>query len=135
MFLKEREIALTYKKYQELLAREGKIDFGDQIVLTLKLFREHPLILKRYQRRFRYILIDEFQDTNYSQFQLVKLLAKEHRNITVVGDDDQCLPPGTLVKVRGGEKKIEEIRPGEEVVTALTPECLRFLKRKRKLAF
>ena len=141
MFLKEREIALTYKKYQELLAREGKIDFGDQIVLTLKLFREHPLILKRYQRRFRYILIDEFQDTNYSQFQLVKLLAKEHRNITVVGDDDQCLPPGTLVKVRGGEKKIEEIRPGEEVVTAVGKgyttysRVLKVFKKKKKTRF
>ncbi len=90
-FLKEREIALCYKKYQELLAKEGKIDFGDQITLTLKLFREHPSILKKYQRRFKYILIDEFQDTNYSQFQLVKLLVREHRNITVVGDDDQSI--------------------------------------------
>jgi len=90
-FLKEREIALTYKKYQELLAKEGKIDFGDLITLTLKLFREHPSILKEYQRRFRYILIDEFQDTNYSQFQLVKLLGRKKPNITVVGDDDQSI--------------------------------------------
>lgn len=88
---KEKEVALCYKKYQELLAREGKIDFGDQITLTLKLFREHPSVLERYQRRFKYILIDEFQDTNYSQFQLVKLLARVHRNITVVGDDDQSI--------------------------------------------
>jgi len=91
ILLKEKEIALCYKEYQELLAREGKIDFGDQITLTLKLFREHPSVLREYQRRFRYILIDEFQDTNYSQFQLVKLLVKEHRNITVVGDDDQSV--------------------------------------------
>jgi len=91
IFTRQREIALTYKTYQELLAKEGKIDFGDQITLTLKLFREHPSVLKEYQRRFRYILVDEFQDTNYSQFQLVKLLAGEHRNVTVVGDDDQSI--------------------------------------------
>ncbi|MBE0479287.1 UvrD-helicase domain-containing protein, partial [Candidatus Aerophobetes bacterium] len=139
--LKEKEIALSYEKYQELLATSGKIDFGDQINLTLKLFREHPSILKEYQRRFRYILIDEFQDTNYSQFQLVKLLAKEHRNITVVGDDDQCLPPGTLVTMKKGEKKIEEIKPGEEVITAVGKGYTTYsrvrevFKRKKKTRF
>ena len=87
----QMELALTYQKYQELLAQNGKLDFGDLITLTLKLFREHPLILRRYQERFRYILIDEFQDTNYAQLQLVKLLASGHRNLTVVGDDDQSI--------------------------------------------
>lgn len=85
------EVALTYQRYQKLLATEGKADFGDQVALVLKLFREHPLILKRLQERFKYILIDEFQDTNYAQFQLVKLLAGTHNNITVVGDDDQSI--------------------------------------------
>jgi DNA helicase II / ATP-dependent DNA helicase PcrA len=85
------EVARTYQKYQELLARSGFIDFGDQVALTLKLFREHPAVLSRYQRRFRYILVDEFQDTNFAQYQLVKLLGREHRNITVVGDDDQSI--------------------------------------------
>lgn len=136
-FLKEKEVALCYKKYQEFLTREGKIDFGDQITLTLKLFRQHPSVLKEYQRRFRYILIDEFQDTNYSQFQLVKLLGREHRNISVVGDDDQCLPPGTLVKIKGGEKRIEKIESGEEVVTAIgkgykTYSTVRKVFKKRK---
>jgi superfamily I DNA/RNA helicase len=69
----------------------GQIDFGDQIVLSLKLFRSRPHILKRYQGRFKYILVDEFQDTNYAQFELVKLLAARHRNIAVVGDDDQAI--------------------------------------------
>ncbi len=116
---RELEVAHTYQRYQELLAQENKVDFGDLITLILKLFRNHPAILKRYQRRFRYILVDEFQDTNYSQFQLVKLLATEHQNITVVGDDDQCLPPGTLVKTKGGEKKIKNISVDEEVITAV----------------
>ncbi|MFQ6066375.1 MAG: ATP-dependent helicase, partial [bacterium] len=87
----QMEIARTYKKYQDLLAQEGKIDFGDQITLPLKLFRTHPAVLRQYQDRFRYILVDEFQDTNYTQFQLVKLLASRDQNITVVADDDQSI--------------------------------------------
>ncbi len=87
----QMEIARTYKKYQDLLAQHGKIDFGDQITLPLKLFRTHPAVLHQYQDRFRYILVDEFQDTNYTQFQLVKLLASRDQNITVVADDDQSI--------------------------------------------
>ncbi|MCM8791882.1 MAG: UvrD-helicase domain-containing protein [Candidatus Omnitrophica bacterium] len=89
--LQQKEIAFAYAKYLELLEREGKVDFGNQFYLVLKLFRQHPLILKRYQDRFKYILIDEFQDTNFAQYQLVKLLAWQSRNITVVADDDQCI--------------------------------------------
>jgi len=85
------EVACAYKKYQDLLAKEGLVDFGNQFYLTLKLFREHPLILKRYQEQFKYILVDEFQDTNFAQYQLVKLLGGKNANITVTGDDDQCI--------------------------------------------
>ena len=88
---KEMEIALCYQKYQELKAQRGMIDFGDQFYLTLQLFRKHPSILKEYQKRFKYILVDEFQDTNYAQFELIKLLAAEHKNITVSADDDQSI--------------------------------------------
>jgi DNA helicase-2/ATP-dependent DNA helicase PcrA len=88
---REAELAHTYKTYQELLTREGKADFGDQITLTLKLFREHPAVLKKYQERFRYILVDEFQDTNYAQFELIKLLVKGGAALTVVADDDQSI--------------------------------------------
>jgi len=87
----EVEIAWTYQRYQELMAREGKLDFGDLMTKTLTLLREHPLVLQRMQERFRYILVDEFQDTNYAQLQIVKLLAATHRNVTVVGDDDQSI--------------------------------------------
>ncbi len=88
---RETEIAWTYRRYQELMAREGKLDFGDLMAWALRLLREHPAVVRQIQERFRYILVDEFQDTNYAQFQIVKLLAATHRNITVVGDDDQSI--------------------------------------------
>lgn len=88
---REVEIAWIYRRYQELMAREGKLDFGDLMTKTLTLLREHPLVLQRMRERFRYILVDEFQDTNYAQLQIVKLLAATHRNVTVVGDDDQSI--------------------------------------------
>ncbi|KPJ52854.1 hypothetical protein AMJ39_06730 [candidate division TA06 bacterium DG_24] len=87
----QMEIAQSYAVYQALKAEHGFIDFGDQVMLTLKLFRERPAVLARYQERFRYILVDEFQDTNIAQFELVKLLAGQHRNLAVVGDDDQSI--------------------------------------------
>ena len=85
------ELARTYAQYQTLMARLGQIDFGDQIVEVLRLFRTRPHVLKRCQDRYRFILVDEFQDTNYAQFEVVKLLAAKHRNVTVVGDDDQAI--------------------------------------------
>src|SRR5438445_1226040 len=85
------ELAGTYATYRELMAREGNLDFGDQIVLALRLLRERPHVLTYYQRRYRYILVDEFQDTNYAQFELVKLLAARHRNVACVLDDDQAV--------------------------------------------
>src|SRR5216683_127076 len=85
------ELARAYAQYQTLMARLGQIDFGDQIVEVLRLFRTRPHVLRRYQGRYRYILVDEFQDTNYAQFELVKLLAARHRNVAVVGDDDQAI--------------------------------------------
>jgi ATP-dependent DNA helicase UvrD/PcrA len=87
----QRELAATYAAYQALMAAAGNIDFGDQIVLALRLLRARPHVLNFYQRRFRYVLVDEFQDTNHAQFELVKLLAARHRNIAVVADDDQSI--------------------------------------------
>ena len=86
----QKELAATYAAYQTLLAEAGFVDFGDQITLTLRLFREHPTVLERYRKRYRYILVDEFQDTNFAQSELLKLLAS-HRNLTVCGDDDQSI--------------------------------------------
>ncbi|MGH7392692.1 MAG: ATP-dependent helicase, partial [Candidatus Rokuibacteriota bacterium] len=75
----------------ELMARAGAVDFGDQIVHVLRLLRSRSYVLGAYQRRFRYILVDEFQDTNHAQFELVKLLAARHGNVAVVADDDQSI--------------------------------------------
>lgn len=85
------ELARTYHEYQRLLREHDAMDFGDQVMLALQLFREHPSILAQYRRRFRYILVDEFQDTNYAQFELIKLLAPDHANVTIVADDDQSI--------------------------------------------
>lgn len=87
----QQELACCYREYQQLLGEHGLVDFGDQVLLCLRLFREHPLILQKYRQRFRFILVDEFQDTNHTQWELVRLLAGTDRNITVVGDDDQSI--------------------------------------------
>ena len=85
------ELARAYAAYQRLLAANGAIDFGDQVSLALRLLRESPSAREGIQARFRYVLVDEFQDTNRAQAELVALLAQPHRNVTVVGDDDQSI--------------------------------------------
>lgn len=81
----------VYKKYQEELNAENLLDFDDLILKTLEVFEKFPKVLEKYQNKFQYILVDEFQDTNTSQYKLVKLLAYRHKNIFVVGDQDQSI--------------------------------------------
>ena len=88
---KYHELANAYRTYEELKVKEGVCDYGDLIGQTLKIFRTRPTILAKYQNQFKYILIDEFQDTNFAQNQLAILLAGKKKNITVVGDDDQAI--------------------------------------------
>ena len=85
------ELAGAYARYTELLAAGGSIDFGDQVALALRLLRESAAVRRTVQARYRYVLVDEFQDTNPVQSALVGVLAERHRNITVVGDDDQSI--------------------------------------------
>jgi DNA helicase II / ATP-dependent DNA helicase PcrA len=86
-----REVAEAYHIYQKLLLDNNAMDFGDLINYTLKLFNRRPEILEKYRRQFRYIMVDEFQDTNWVQYELVQKLAYPENNITVVGDDDQSI--------------------------------------------
>lgn len=106
-FQKYKELSETYKMYADLKMQESKVDFGDLIILTLKLFRERPNVLEKYRKKFKYILVDEFQDTNYTQNVLVNILTlgldeskkseekskgkKKRPLLTVVGDDDQAI--------------------------------------------
>ncbi|MBI2621921.1 MAG: ATP-dependent helicase [Candidatus Levybacteria bacterium] len=86
-----KELANAYQKYEELKVKNSLMDFSDLISNTLKLFRTRKNILKKYQSQFKFILVDEFQDTNYAQNELAILLAGEDKNITVVADDDQSI--------------------------------------------
>ncbi len=88
---KVEELANAYHVYQNLLLEKNVLDFGDLINYCLKLFRERPNILEKYRARYKYILVDEFQDTNWAQYELVKMLAAPKNNLTVVGDDDQSI--------------------------------------------
>ncbi|KKR07562.1 MAG: hypothetical protein UT32_C0009G0023 [Parcubacteria group bacterium GW2011_GWC2_39_14] len=85
------EIAKAYHTYQQILIENDCLDFGDLHNYAIKLFKDRPLILDKYRRQFKYILVDEFQDTNFVQYELIKLLAAPKNNLTVVGDDDQSI--------------------------------------------
>jgi DNA helicase II / ATP-dependent DNA helicase PcrA len=135
------ELARTYLAYDELKTSKGVMDFGDLITKTLKLFRERPNILATYQKQFKYILIDEFQDTNFAQNQLSIMLSGKDANITVCGDDDQCLPGDTLISTPQGESQIKKIKKGDKVLTAIgkgylsTSIVRKVLKSKKKKRF
>lgn len=81
----------TYKEYQNRLKTLKALDFGDLLLFCIKLFKEHPNILEYYQNQFRYLLVDEYQDTNTAQYLWLKMLASSHKNICCVGDDDQAI--------------------------------------------
>lgn len=88
---REKKTGEIYKEYQKQLKKNNALDFDDLIVKTVELFQNNPQILDYYQERFRYIMVDEYQDTNMAQFKLVSLLASKYRNLCVVGDDDQSI--------------------------------------------
>jgi DNA helicase-2/ATP-dependent DNA helicase PcrA len=88
---RHRELARFYATYEKIKTEKNRMDFGDLILVPFRLFKEKKSVLKKYRERFKYILIDEFQDTNYAQFEFIKLLAGDNGNINVVGDDDQMI--------------------------------------------
>lgn len=105
---REKNVAQIYKEYQKQLKSNNALDFDDLIMLTVDLFRNCPDILDYYQERFKYIMVDEYQDTNTAQFELVSLLARKYQNLCVVGDDDQ-----SIYKFRGAN--IENILNFERI--------------------
>jgi DNA helicase II / ATP-dependent DNA helicase PcrA len=115
---RENKIADLYVLYQKRLKNNNAVDFDDIIFKTVELFKAAPEVLEFYQRKFKYIMIDEYQDTNRAQYEFVKLLASAHKNICVVGDDDQCVPEGTMIKVPQGEVAVEAVKEGLNVVSA-----------------
>ena len=88
---KTKAIYLVYREYQKRLRQNNAMDFDDILLNTVKLFERNEEILLRYQERFQYIMVDEYQDTNHIQYRLIRQLADRHRNLCVVGDDDQCI--------------------------------------------
>ena len=87
----ERKIADVYAEYQDRLRKAGAMDFDDLLFNTVRLFRNHLDVLQNYQRRFKYVMVDEYQDTNKVQNAMVTMLAEQHRQVCVVGDGDQSI--------------------------------------------
>jgi len=87
----DKQLAEVYKIYQESLKKNDAVDFDDLLLYPLAIFKKHPEILEKYQDKWKYILVDEYQDTNKPQFEFIRLLSQEHQNISVVGDDDQSI--------------------------------------------
>ena len=112
----ERKLADIYREYQIRLERAGAMDFDDLLGNAVRLLRDYPDVLAHYRQRFRHVLVDEYQDTNHVQNELVMLLAGEHRNVCIVGDADQCLPPETMVATPTGQVPIERIVEGQIVL-------------------
>ncbi|MBD7913127.1 UvrD-helicase domain-containing protein [Clostridium cibarium] len=116
---RENKIADVYLMYQKRLKENNAMDFDDLIFKTVELLKKNPDVLEFYQRKFQYIMVDEYQDTNGAQYELVKLLANKNKNICVVGDDDQCLVEGTIINRENGAVKIEDINNGDKVQSLL----------------
>ena len=106
-------IARVYEAYQKQLRQNNALDFDDLIVKTVELFQSCPDVLDYYQERFRYIMVDEYQDTNHIQFLLVKMLARKYRNLCVVGDDDQSIYKfrgANITNILNFEKEYEDAK-------------------------
>jgi DNA helicase-2/ATP-dependent DNA helicase PcrA len=113
-----RRMVAFYADYDAQCNREGVVDFAELLLRTFELLTRHLNLLQHYQARFRYILVDEFQDTNKLQYKWIKLLAGSNGCVFAVGDDDQCLPAGTQITMADGSRKpIESIRAGDVVLS------------------
>ena len=114
----DQTVAETYELYQRRLHASNAVDFDDMLMLTVQVLERFPEALERWRKAFRYILVDEYQDTNHAQYRLLQLLGGEHGNVCAVGDQDQCLIAGTQVTMADGSTRpIERVRVGDEVLS------------------
>jgi len=138
----EQRCAAFYETYQKQLRELNALDFDDLLRLTIQLFAEHPAVLEKYQERFQYVHVDEYQDTNYSQYLLTKMLAARHQNICVVGDDDQSIYSWRGADIRNildferDYRQTTVIALGENYrcsgnILAAAQELIRFNRRRR----
>lgn len=114
----QQAAAQIYPLYEKSLRDAAALDFDDLILRTVSMLQNQPEICAKWQRQFRYIMIDEYQDTNTAQYKLVKLLTNELHNIAVVGDDWQCFPAGTTIDTVDGSHPIEDVTTGTLVRAA-----------------
>ena len=138
--LDAEQTAELYATYQKLLAEANALDFGDLLLLTVELFERHPEVLRHYQERWQYVLVDEYQDTNRVQYQLVNQLVAPHRNLCVVGDPDQSVygwrgadirnildferdyPDAKVVKLERNYRSTQRILAGADAVVENNPD-------------
>jgi DNA helicase-2/ATP-dependent DNA helicase PcrA len=114
----EEIVAEAFPLYEERMLEANAMDFDDLLVRTVNAMELFEDVRERWRRTFRQVLVDEYQDTNHAQYRLLQLLASEHGNLMVVGDEDQCLVEGTMVTMGDGSRKpIEEIQEGDEVLS------------------
>src|SRR5438105_6521330 len=114
----DQTVAEVYDLYQRRLFASNAVDFDDLLMLTVQVLEHFPDARGRWQKAFRYILVDEYQDTNHAQYRLLQLLAEKHRNVCAVGDPDQCVVAGTLITMSDGSAKpIENVRKGDMVLS------------------
>ena len=115
---REKKIADVYAMYQKRLKENNALDFDDLIGKTVEIFKKDEETLEFYQRKFQYIMVDEYQDTNKVQYELVRLLADKYKNICVVGDDDQCLVEDSLIEGENGAISIQNLKAGDKILSA-----------------
>src|SRR5437870_3196358 len=114
----DQTVADVYGLYQRRLLGSNAVDFDDLLMLTVEVLERFPEARERWQKAFRYVLVDEYQDTNHAQYRLLQLLGGQHGNVCAVGDPDQCVVEGTLVTMADGTKRpIEQVRDGEDVLS------------------
>lgn len=108
-----------YAAYQARLKILNACDFGDLLMHMIDIFQRHPDVLESYHRKLSHLMVDEYQDTNVAQYLWLRLLAQAHKNLCVVGDDDQCLAEGALVTMSDGTRRpIEQIKAGDHVLSS-----------------